>query len=276
MNASPGPDPLVGRQAEPDDVDLEEGLAHEVVEPLAQQGARLVQPRGVDEDQLARLASVTIPRMVCRVVCGLRRGDGDLVADEGVGQRRLPGVGATDEAGEARGSTRLRRRCSLAVVRPRARGRPCSRRSSSDGAAARRSTMTVAMRWRRPAIRSAVSDSPATSQRRAEDRHPPDGLADEAADGVDLVLVDVDVEEVGEVVDVHRGRHPDAARRRGPRHPGASRSYSSAISPTISSMMSSMVTSPAVPPYSSTTTAKWLWSRCISRSRSSTGLLSGT
>ena len=58
--------------------------------------------------------------------------------------------------------------------------------------------------------------------------------------------------------------------------PGASRSYSSAISPTISSMMSSIVTRPAVPPYSSTTTAKWLWSRCISRSRSSTGLLSGT
>ena len=37
-----------------------------------------------------------------------------------------------------------------------------------------------------------------------------------------------------------------------------------------------MVTRPAVPPYSSTTTAKWVWSRCISRSRSSTGLLSGT
>ncbi len=37
-----------------------------------------------------------------------------------------------------------------------------------------------------------------------------------------------------------------------------------------------MVTRPAVPPYSSTTTAKWVWSRCISRRRSSTGLLSGT
>ena len=31
-----------------------------------------------------------------------------------------------------------------------------------------------------------------------------------------------------------------------------------------------------MPPYSSTTMAKWFWSRCISRSRSSTGLLSGT
>ncbi|OPZ52345.1 MAG: hypothetical protein BWY91_02348 [bacterium ADurb.BinA028] len=36
-----------------------------------------------------------------------------------------------------------------------------------------------------------------------------------------------------------------------------------------------MVTRPAVPPYSSTTTAKCTWSRCISRSRSSIGLDSG-
>ena len=37
-----------------------------------------------------------------------------------------------------------------------------------------------------------------------------------------------------------------------------------------------MVTSPAVPPYSSTTTATCLRSACISRSRASTGLESGT
>jgi hypothetical protein len=37
-----------------------------------------------------------------------------------------------------------------------------------------------------------------------------------------------------------------------------------------------MVTRPAVPPYSSMTTATWIRSRCISRSRSATGLLSGT
>ena len=54
----------------------------------------------------------------------------------------------------------------------------------------------------------------------------------------------VDVEQLGEVVDVQRGRRPGACRRRAPRPPGASRSYSSAISPTISSMMSSMVTRP--------------------------------
>ena len=37
-----------------------------------------------------------------------------------------------------------------------------------------------------------------------------------------------------------------------------------------------MVTMPAVPPYSSTTTAKWVRSRCISRSSASTFLDSGT
>ena len=50
-----GPDPLVGGQAEPDDVDLEQRLAHEVVEPLAEQRAGLVQAGGVDEDELAVL-----------------------------------------------------------------------------------------------------------------------------------------------------------------------------------------------------------------------------
>jgi len=37
-----------------------------------------------------------------------------------------------------------------------------------------------------------------------------------------------------------------------------------------------MVIRPAVPPYSSTTIAMWVRAACISRSRSSTGLDSGT
>ena len=93
------PDPLVGRQAEPDDVDLEQGLAHDVVEPLAQQGPGLVQPRGVDEHQLARRGRDD-PADGVPGGLRLRRGDRDLVPDEGVGQRRLPGVGAPDETGE--------------------------------------------------------------------------------------------------------------------------------------------------------------------------------
>ena len=65
--------------------------------------------------------------------------------------------------------------------------------------------------------------------------------------------------------------------------PGASHStgarslsYSSAISPTISSRMSSIVTRPAVPPYSSMTMATWIRWVCICLSSSSIGLLSGT
>ena len=53
-------------------------------------------------------------------------------------------------------------------------------------------------------------------------------------------------------------------------------SYSSAISPTISSRASSIVTRPAVPPYSSTAMAICTRADCISRSKESTGLLSGT
>ncbi|ARZ70212.1 hypothetical protein SMD11_4615 [Streptomyces albireticuli] len=48
------------------------------------------------------------------------------------------------------------------------------------------------------------------------------------------------------------------------------------ISPTISSRMSSIVTMPAVPPYSSMTTAQWVRCCCISRSRSPAFLVSGT
>ena len=57
---------------------------------------------------------------------------------------------------------------------------------------------------------------------------------------------------------------------------GSSTSYSSVISPTISSSRSSIVTSPAVPPYSSTTIAMWNFSVCISRSSSATRFDSGT
>ena len=70
-----------------------------------------------------------------------------------------------------------------------------------------------------------------------------------------------------------RGGRPRAGRRRG--RAGRAPSCSSRTSPTSSSTMSSRVTTPAVPPYSSTTTAIG----CSLRSRSSsgcTGSVSGT
>ena len=57
---------------------------------------------------------------------------------------------------------------------------------------------------------------------------------------------------------------------------GTSTSNSSTISPTSSSIRSSRVTTPAVPPYSSTTMAMWNFSACISRSSSDIRLVSGT
>ena len=47
-----GADSLVRRHAETDDVDVGERGPHHVVEPLAQQGARAVQPGRVDEHEL--------------------------------------------------------------------------------------------------------------------------------------------------------------------------------------------------------------------------------
>src|SRR5262249_44675272 len=58
--------------------------------------------------------------------------------------------------------------------------------------------------------------------------------------------------------------------------PGAvSWSCSSAISPTICSTMSSIDTTPSAPPYSSTTSARWMRVVCILASRSRTGIEGG-
>ncbi len=95
------PDPLIGRHAESDDVDIGERGANDVVEPLAEQRARPVQPGCVDKHNLR---VDTIDDAPHGVPGGLRfvAGDHDLAADEGVGQGRLAGVGTADEAGKTR------------------------------------------------------------------------------------------------------------------------------------------------------------------------------
>ena len=133
------------------------------------------------------------------------------------------------------------------------------------------------MRLRRPPALSATSSSPYASACAPGDRHPAQRLGEQAADGLDVVAVgQLDVEQLGEVLDRQPGRDTRAVSS-SMRSTGArSTSYSSVISPTISSRMSSMVTRPAVPPYSSMTIAMWVRVACISRSSSSTGLDSGT
>src|ERR1700675_1523617 len=57
---------------------------------------------------------------------------------------------------------------------------------------------------------------------------------------------------------------------------GSSLSCSSSISPTICSTMSSIETSPSVPPYSSTTSARWIREACICANRSIARIDGGT
>ena len=94
-------DPLVGRNAQPDHVDFGVGVADQVVEPLAQQRARPVQTRGIDQNHLKVVAVNNAPN---GVPSGLRslRGDRHFGAYQRVGQRRLAGVRPADEAHKTR------------------------------------------------------------------------------------------------------------------------------------------------------------------------------
>ena len=109
--------------------------------------------------------------------------------------------------------------------------------------------------------------------------HAADPVVDEAADRVVLVLV---LERAASCPRGPAGRRSRRARPRGPgprpacSTSGSSSSYSSWISPTISSSRSSIVTRPAVPPYSSSTIAMWTLRRWNSWSRSSMDIDSGT
>ncbi len=95
-----GPDPLIAGQADADHVDLRPGAAHHVVEPLAQQGAGLVQPRGVDDHQLGVLGA---HHPADDMPGGLRLvgGDRDPGTDQGIGEGGLAGIGPSHEAHEA-------------------------------------------------------------------------------------------------------------------------------------------------------------------------------
>ena len=138
----------------------------------------------------------------------------------------------------------------------------------------RASTSTVVIR-----TRPRASLPPSASSRRpgdlglgARQRYLAEPLREQAADRVDVGLLQrLELQRARSSwrASTNRRRAPrglppaagprPAACRRSPATSGtSSASYSSVISPTISSRMSSMVTTPAVPPYSSTTIAMWL------------------
>src|SRR5262249_208961 len=78
--------------------------------------------------------------------------------------------------------------------------------------------------------------------------------------------------------DRRRGAHLGERRQRDedPDHAPSSASYSSRTSPKGSSRRSSIVSSPAMPPYSSTTSARWTFRRLSSRKTSPARIPSGT
>ena len=69
------------------------------------------------------------------------------------------------------------------------------------------------MRLRRPCALSAVSSMPCDPDLRPGDRHPAEMLGEQAADGVDVVVLELDAQPLGQLVDVQPGAHPQRAVR---------------------------------------------------------------
>ena len=170
-----GADGLVGRDAEHDDVDVGQGVADDVVEPLAQQALRLVQPRGVDEHDLAG-------RLVHHPADGVPGGlravadDADLLADQRVGQRRLAGVGAAHQGDEAAAVRRLLGAAHAASLPPRSDAPRAPRRASCTreldfGSDDTESAQTVVRRARRG--RPGAPGRTASGRGRRPARRPP-------------------------------------------------------------------------------------------------------
>ena len=99
MNRSPGPIFSSAGMQRPMTSTSPRVGADDAVESLAEQGARTVDAGGVHDDQLAGWRVDDAADGVARRL-RLRRGDRDLLADEGVGESRLADVGTADEGGE--------------------------------------------------------------------------------------------------------------------------------------------------------------------------------
>ena len=96
-----GSDRLRRGHAESDHVDLGEYRPGQAVQPLTEQGAGLVQPGRVHDDQL-RVGTVHDPPDHPPGRLRTAAGDGHLGADQRVHQGRLAGIRAADETGEPR------------------------------------------------------------------------------------------------------------------------------------------------------------------------------
>ena len=94
-------DALIRRHAEDHAINFGQGLANHVIEALTQQSARTVVSGRINQYQLVVFA-VDDPANVVTCRFGAARGDGDLMTNKSVGQRRLSDIGATNNRNKAR------------------------------------------------------------------------------------------------------------------------------------------------------------------------------
>ena len=230
-------DGLRGVDHEAHDVDVADRALGGGVEPLAERGAGLVDARRVDEHDLG-VGPVEHPPDLGAGRLRLVRDDGHLGAEDAVEQRGLAHVGAADEGDEA----------AIASAAP-----PCSAGTRVERAA-RGATRTRPMR--RPCTRCAVSCQPPTST-----VSPSAGTWPSSERSSPPMVSQSPSGSSARSRSFTSSRAMRAFTRTSPPGSGSiigsSTSNSSTISPTSSSMRSSSVTSPAVPPYSSTTIAMW-------------------
>src|SRR5690606_19206807 len=235
-------DRLGGVDDEAGDVHVLERVARGDVEPLPHEGAGLVDARGVDEHDLRVVAVEHAPDLVA----GRLRLVGDdrhLLAEDPVEQGRLADVGPAHEGDEARPE---RHAPSLSASSWSRR----TRRTRVTRCPSRRSTMRVAP------SRSTESPGAGTRPSMPNTRPPRESQVPSGSSRSSSSLI------ASTLIAAFTSTSPLGRRSTF----GDSTSNSSVISPTSSSSRSSRVTSPAVPPYSSTTIAMWVWRLCISAS----------
>ncbi len=121
----PRPDRFVGWQGHDDDIDVCERSTNLIVQSLPQQGSRLVKPWRVNKYQL----TVGAMNYASNYMAGrlrLTRRDGDLLACEGVDQRRLAGIGTANHRYQPR---RVGHRLILGALTPSLDGMVTRRRA---------------------------------------------------------------------------------------------------------------------------------------------------
>ncbi len=210
MKRSPGPIFSSAGRQKPITSTSPSVAGDDVVQPLAEQGARAVDAGSVDDDELPG-CRVHDPADRAPGGLRLRRRDRHLLADERVRERRLAHVRAADERHEPGAVSRSPWRHSTPIVSP-APVRPAERLLRVDqrlialddeGAQQLAPTLDAL----------GAQDQPGHDGARAGLGQPADRLGEQAARRVDVVVVELDAEQVAELV-LRQARARPGRRRR--------------------------------------------------------------